>query len=136
MFVLYRLLLVNADLTVELNREQKAYVSATKFPGRYNTRDDTGPRETASSRSGYATRSHDEKNKSASLVSTARYSYESGAPASGRLATSASTPNVSAKPVYRAVDIPFDDSTATYQPPKRDKVSVGRDIEERPFRMG
>ena len=134
---------MTADLTVELNREQKAHVSATKFPGRYVPLVERGNEargaETAVGRTSYTPRSHEEKELRPSVVSTVRHSFESGVPLNGRLASSNSTPNVSAqptKPVYRAVDIPFDDSSATtYRPPKRDKVGCSQFWKKIKFRM-
>ncbi|CAI4227858.1 unnamed protein product [Auanema sp. JU1783] len=162
----------NVDLTVELNREQKAIVSTSKFPNRESStskRSETAanssfPSETINSqyRFGATEEYPQEKNNR----TTSYYQYRTNQQnesstnrstptiqASRSLSHSVSTPAVSGNTMisnapspstttlYRAVDIPFDDSSSSsiYHPPKRDKdglIAITIELGAQPVHKG
>ncbi|WKY00333.1 hypothetical protein Q1695_014860 [Nippostrongylus brasiliensis] len=112
----------NVDLTVELNREQRGQVTAIRYPS-------TKKIETVPSSA--------EDSKGATFVSRVSHRIEptptSPPPAYGRATVVSSHSSTTSPPqprhrvmppttVYRAVDIPFDESPAAYQPKKDDNM--------------
>ncbi|RCN47800.1 PDZ/DHR/GLGF domain protein [Ancylostoma caninum] len=102
----------SVDLTVELNREQRGQVTAVRYPATRKIETIPAPTEDSKARIFTSQITHNVE-----PPSSRHYSYSSQ-PSSPQLRHKNMPPTT----VYRAVDIPFDESPAAYQPKKDENL--------------
>ncbi|EYB97409.1 hypothetical protein Y032_0141g2255 [Ancylostoma ceylanicum] len=103
----------SVDLTVELNREQRGQVTAVRYPATRKTETIPAPPEDSKSPTFISRITHNVEPP----PSSRHYSFSSQ-PSSPQLRHRNMPPTT----VYRAVDIPFDESPAAYQPKKDENL--------------